>query len=181
VNAALTTLASRLFRLIGDPKLDDPLDLAVGAVQALTHAEELGYKDRGFPLPAAYYAKVKKLAETLARGELVTDKPWLGGFYFNSALLRIAADYHQVLKLITGRDDYVPRLRERLPPTFKRIKLDKVHEEVNAIKHEPTGVSQGRNVEFAEAIEALEELTDLIEDYSSGNQTLVLARAPGNT
>jgi hypothetical protein len=160
----LLALAKKISELMSELlALNEPLDLALGAVHALIEARKHNYRDRKWPLPPRYYIKVRKLAEDLSRGRQLDDKPWLAGFYFNSALLRIAAVYHDVLKLHTGRRGYVRELLPLVSPPFDHGSLDKVHEEVNKLKHQPQGVGQGRGVRFEEAIAALGELIDFIE------------------
>jgi hypothetical protein len=68
-------------------------------------------------------AAAQKRAAQIAGGQLRFDGKWMAGFHFNSALFRIAAVYHRILKIVVGRPtnrDEVPTLRypgrESLPP-----------------------------------------------------------------
>jgi len=103
----------------------------------------------------------------MASGSVRTDGKWAAGFYFNSALLRIAADYHRLLKALTRLNENVPALRKLVSPPFEHRNLDAVHKEVNELKHTPNGLERGRQVTFATATAALQELVDLIESHQT--------------
>jgi hypothetical protein len=110
--------------------------------------------------------------EALAASKVPTGGPWLAGYYFNSALLRIAASYHQCLKLITAKPNgYVRSLREEVEKLQGEVPADaallKVHEEVNSIKHDRGGLDSGRNVTFDIAVDAVAELIELLERHKT--------------
>ncbi len=164
-NLRLRNVAARVAALMESvPRLQDELDYAVGAIYALFRAEELEYKDRDYPLPPAYQKAPLTRAKDMSEGKVRKEGAWVAGFYFNYALVRIAADYHRVLKVLTGKDDHAKSLAKRLAPGFVHTHLDKVHDEVNALKHRPDGLAAGRKVKFEEAVQALEELLSVIEN-----------------
>jgi adenylate kinase family enzyme len=165
----LLELSGRIANLMRSASsLRDSLDYLLGAVYALLVAQELGYADRDSALPENYWTAPQKRAGDMAIGIVRKDGKWASGFFFNSALLRIAADYHRVLQLLTGKDESVPKLVELVKPEFKHVHLDAVHKEVNVLKHSPGGVASGRSVKFVNGVDALEELVDLIEARQSG-------------
>jgi cytidylate kinase len=160
----LLELSGRIARLIQSvPKLRDSLDYLLGAVYGLLIANELAYAERDFPLPDDYWKAPLKRAEDMAVGIVRKDGKWAAGFFYNSALLRIAADYHRVLKVLTHKDGHVPALLKLVDPPFEHKNLDSVHVEVNDLKHTPQGLASGRRVRFPTAVGALKELIDLIE------------------
>lgn len=161
----LEVLCGRLHGLMHtDAQLNEPLDIVLGAIYALKRASELRYIDRQGALGQWYYNKVQELAMKASQGDEIKDSPWVAGFYFNSALLRIAAAYHQVLKLITVKNETVAKLRESIADKNKRMNLDSVHDEVNKIKHNITGVGPIRSVKMDQAVAAIEELLGLAEN-----------------
>jgi hypothetical protein len=98
-----------------------------GSLYALRRAFDLGYEDRtGKRLPGTYREELYALFQQIAEGEPPRDGQWLAGFYFHSALRRLAALYHR-------------------PSTLRRIErqdlsaLREVSHIVNNMKHKPTG------------------------------------------
>ena len=100
------------------------------------------------------------------------------GFHFNGALFRIAAAYHRVMKVVLGEPkskEYAPALQPRAAAPYRTWKSrdwesrsnQAVYKEVNDLKHTPQGVYEGRKVQFNEAVEAVEELLDLIESWEA--------------
>jgi hypothetical protein len=100
----------------------------------------------------------------------------MAGFHFNSALLRLAAVYHRALKILTGevgRYVYVDTLVKKLNPIYtgwtgqswSHANIDRLHDEVNDLKHTPHGLHGGRNVTYAEAAGAVDELLHLFEAW----------------
>src|SRR5437588_12447858 len=110
----IANFASRLRVLLDRPKVQsDPylrhaLDDFVGAIYALILAKSQDFTDR----PAGTSPerdKVQIRAEQVANGELRLDGKWMAGFHFNSALLRLSAVYHRVLRVVT--DDHRPGVK----------------------------------------------------------------------
>jgi len=163
VHPRLAQAAKETTTLLGEIlAVTSPLDLLVGAIHSFYMAKEFGYKNRPSALGPKYHARLTTRASSLARATICTDGRWLAGYYFNSALLRIAASYHQTLKAITGQDKYVPALILLVSPAFRHASLDEVHREVNRLKHGDEGIDPGRSVTFDQAVDALGELIDLI-------------------
>jgi hypothetical protein len=159
-------LASRVAYLIRrEPDLSDTLDFAIGAIYALLKAIEFGYVDRTKALSPNYWTSLATRAENMGRGTLPGRDHWVAGFYFNSALMRISAVYERTAKKLSGRQrGDVPHLLRLIDPPFvNNPQLEKVRIEVNNLKHEECGLSEGRKVKLEEAIGALIELVDEIQ------------------
>jgi hypothetical protein len=137
----------------------------VGATYALLRSVEIGFIE----LQGANTQYVNEL--TVIAGALRDDVPlaadhaggagriWLGGFYLNSALHRIAA--------AADRMDALPRRKGKdLDASVPQFVQD-VYEEVNKLKHEPLGLPAGRAVDVACAIDALEYLTDRVAKHGA--------------
>src|SRR6266852_3463244 len=107
----LKALAPRLEALMKRARGDDerdPLDYLLGALHGLLQAKRLGFKDRDHalddprgrsPQGAEYWAygplaRVRLMAE----GKLRVDGAWVAGFYFNSAVARMAAVFDRAVR-----------------------------------------------------------------------------------
>jgi hypothetical protein len=151
------------------------LDDFLGGVYALIFARLGGYTDRlAVPIEPD---KVAIRAEQIAKGKVRTDGKWMAGFHFNSALFRIAAAYHRGLKVVLGDPksrEFAPALQPKAAALYRTWRSsdwqsrsnEAVYREVNDLKHTPQGVYEGRTVQFKEAVEAVEELLDLIETWA---------------
>jgi hypothetical protein len=97
----------------------------------------------------------------------------MAGFHFNNALFRLAAVYHRALKVALGvpaGGEMVDALRTRASAryaTWSRQNLDKIHDQVNTIKHSSRGQFDRRKVKYTHAITATHELLDLIESWAA--------------
>jgi hypothetical protein len=110
----------------------------------------------------------------------------MAGFHFNSAIFRISAVYHRILRILTNEHERnievgnrrgqwatVNNLREKLqtesPYTtwtghpWSFTSLGDVHTEVNNLKHESGGLEGGREAKMAQALDAVDELLVLLE------------------
>jgi hypothetical protein len=158
-----------------DPYLRHALDDFLGAVYALTLAKYLNFTDRP-PGTSPEADKVQIRAEQVANGRLRLDGQWMAGFHFNSALLRTSAVYHRILRVLTKdhrRDASAGELRQKLqtdalyatwtghPWAFTN--LQQVHTEVNKLKHDGDGLGAGRDARYAQALDAVDELLNLLE------------------
>jgi len=93
---------------------------------------------------------------------------WLSGYFFNSAIQRIAASYDRVPKLVLGVRDRDPRsAHELMAAAFgdqaRFTSWKSVYLEVNPLKHWAIGLAEKRQVGKEDAVRALEEMLDLME------------------
>jgi hypothetical protein len=184
-NSRLAGYAARLSRLLAhgttqtDRAVTGTLDEFLGALYALNLAQIQGFVDR----PAGTDVEISVLQDRvgkLAKGDVRIDGKWMAGFHFNSGLLRLSAVYHRSLKVVTnnvGRKKDIPTLLAQLDePThfpnwaghvWSRVNIAKVHSEVNDFKHTAQGLNAGRNVPYGVAVDAVEELLELLEKWPS--------------
>jgi hypothetical protein len=168
-------IAALLKATTADPlsELPGTLDDFLGAVYALIFAKQHGFTNRLDR--ATKIAAVEKLADQISAGRLPTDKKWMAGFHFNSALFRTAAVSHRILQLVVGESDNVPTLCDKAEKRYPKWKpgrwssgnVRKVCTEVNKLKHEPKGLHERRNVAYEDALAAVCELLDLMEAWSA--------------
>lgn len=176
----LSGLASRVSNLLkradvqGNPHLVGALDDFLGALYALIFAKQGGFDDR--PKRSIDVGAISRRAEQLAVGTVRTDGKWMAGFHVNSAIFRLAAVYHRLLKVAIGRPnstDYVPVLRTNASKLFRRWTnrdwsrehIDRVHAQVNELKHVPKGVFHGRHAKYSDAVGGARELLDLVDAW----------------
>ena len=137
-------LAGRIGSL--HPKSDAQIanvGLMAGALYALERAVELGYDDtRSAPNPNGFAKEFREALGALSRGSPVPDA-WLSGFYFHSAIMRLAA------------------LNERLDRA--KDVAAKSRNSVNSLKHEADAhISGRRTIAFAQALKEAEDLCTLL-------------------
>jgi hypothetical protein len=182
----LAELAVRFSRLLahGTTKTDravtGTLDEFLGALYGLSLAQTQGFVER----PVGIDIEIKVLqdrSDKLARGDVRIDGKWMAGFHFNCGLLRLSAVYDRSLKTVTGnvgKKIDIPHLLAELDkpalfPTWaggsvwSRTNIVRVHKEVNDFKHTAQGLNAGRDVPYAVAVDAAEELLVLLEKWPS--------------
>jgi len=175
----LTVLAGRIAQLLGSKRqpresLQSCLDDLLGAVYSLMYAKHYKFVSRPQALDQKDIGNVLIRARKMAASKLRTEGKWTAGFYFNNALFRTSAVYHRALKILTGNEEsreYVDKLERETKKIYAERRHDpwanqsvrKVHCEVNGLKHGSSGISGGRGVEFGTAVEAIDELLNLIE------------------
>lgn len=144
--------------------------LILGGLYGLIKAKQLNYVHRtGALLPPGYEAELNGIAATLSGGNVIDDGQWLAGFYFNSALQRLAAGYHRGLQLLTGQTGEVQELLEiaikRKLLTVTNINwLATAHGEVQKLQRDPYGLLKGRGISLDEATVALNQLLALASE-----------------
>src|ERR1700732_2736263 len=77
----------------------DILDYTVGALYGLSRAVESGFVDRPAGWHNTYRPHLPQYVERILKDESLNEK-WLAGFYFNSAIQRIAACFDRIPKLL---------------------------------------------------------------------------------
>ena len=152
----VSIIAKRLAAL--NPRNDSELALfshLVGATHSIRKAVDLstdGYSDEHL-LPN-FADRVLSTAKGMTSPNSSLDPAWEAGYYFNSAIARIAAVNDRLGKYIGDRTNFTPE----------------VHREVNRIKHDVEGILHGRKVNFEDALTSLDDLTNamLAVQKSSG-------------
>ncbi len=184
---ALTGYGSRVERLLvqqsvtTSPHMVAALDDFLGALFALLFARQGGFVDR--TSHAVEVAAIVRRAGQLTKGSIKADGPWMAGFHFNSAVFRLAAAYHRVLKVVTGNPDTGERVDALCKPAetlylkwtgvaWSHDELDKVLGQVNKLKHSPKGVFFKRSVKYPQAMAAANELLTLAEAWANQNCTM---------
>lgn len=178
--AALSQSAGSIARLIKsavatkNPDLSGSLDDLLGAVYALIFAKEGGYTHR--PDRPIDIAVVEKRAEQVAAGQVRTDGKWMAGFHFNSALFRMSAVYHRMLKTVTAKNGDVGALRALAEEIYRQLKgvdwhndnIRAIHGQVTTLKHTPEGIFSARREQagYENALSAMSELLDLAEAWA---------------
>jgi hypothetical protein len=157
--------------VLANPDFAGSLDDFLGAVYALIQAKHYKFADRADR--SIDIKPVALRAAQIAKGRVRTDGQWVAGFYFNNALFRTAAVYHRILKIVVGQErGYVPALlpeAQKRYPRWTSAEIDKVHNQVNDLKHTPRGVHDQRTVTYDDAVAAIGELLDLIEAWTAAN------------
>ena len=173
-NKELAVYGTRILKVLQYPEtqknpfLVATLDDFLGVLYALIFAKcnNHPFKDRTGPIEIQ---AVLKRAEHVAGGRVRTSGNWLSGFHFNSALFRIAATYHRGLKVVSGKETSALQKADLLKivetgfPSWQHKELDKIHKEVNQLKHDGEGLFQTRSVSWKESELAVEELIELFE------------------
>lgn len=108
-NKRLADYGARILRLFEWPQAQQnhflfaTLDDFLGVLYALILAKCNTRPFTGRKEPVEVQTVIKR-AEHVARGMVRTSGNWMSGFYFNSALFRIAASYHRGLKVVSGKE-----------------------------------------------------------------------------
>jgi hypothetical protein len=71
---------------------------------------------------------------------------WLAGFYFNSAIQRIAAAGEQLAGILKRLERQAKQQGTVLDTSNALPALDQIREEVNRFKHDETGFERGRDI-----------------------------------
>jgi flagellar basal body-associated protein FliL len=88
---------------------------------------------------------------------------WLAGFYFNSAIQRIAAVYDRVPKLVGDRYKGTPHERMAAVNADDYADWRAVYTEMNSFKHDVEGRAKGRVVTMEIALNAADQAIGLLE------------------
>lgn len=173
-NKRLADYGARILKLFEWPHAQQnhflfaTLDDLLGVLYALIFAKCNTRPFTGRKEPVEVQTVIKR-AEHVARGMVRTSGNWLSGFYFNSALFRIAASYHRGLKVVSGKETsglqkgQLLEIVEAVFPSWRHSELDNIHNEVNQLKHDGNGLFQTRTVTWKQAQSAVEELFELFE------------------
>lgn len=148
----------------------DTLDYALGALFGLARAHELGFRDRTGAHFSVYRPHLANYALKIPKNQSV-NRLWMAGFYFNSAIQRIAAAFDRVPQMLgakkkkkVGTKRVSTSAKERMTEVNHSAfdKWQKVYDEVNAFKHDPEGRAAGRTVTMTDSIESFEQMLNLL-------------------
>lgn len=142
--------------------LGDLLDLTAGALASFLKARELKYQDDdriGKALPDDYYGKLACRIRRMAEGTLPPRGRWISGYYFNSALFRLGAARAIARDLFNAVD----KLNKTKGKNLAESRTDQLYEEYRKLKHALRALRTGRNITFAQAVESLANLVDVLE------------------
>ena len=142
---SVRVLIERVGRL--NPTTNDQIasvGFMTGALYALGRAIELRYDDtRASPDPSMMKTEFRDTLSAMAR-DAELPQPWLAGFYFHSATMRLAA------------------LNERLDRSKDLAKA--IRQSVNSLKHDADAhISGRRTVHLPQVVKAAEDLCGLLE------------------
>lgn len=191
----LCAFAGRIDSLLGLPEVQSNssweacLDDLLGAVYGFYYAKRHAYADRNTSLNPEYMRLVRTRATDMSNLRVRTEGLWTAGFYFNSALFRVAAVYHRSLKIVAGKEASVLEFADLLSKAEKLFKdsqkhdwtntnLGKVNSEVNDLKHAGSGIYDGRHVQFDDALQALDEMVNFIEALRGSQSSNFAAQRP---
>jgi len=149
-------LARLLMTLPSDNAITDVLDYVIGALYGLMRAIDMGFVDRPAGWHSMYRTNIAKYVGRVLRGDRINDR-WVAGFYFNSAIQRIAACFDRIPKLLQAKGNGA-RARMGAANSGTYTKWGEVYEEINGYKHDPSGRAAGRSVTLEDAITAFGEV-----------------------
>lgn len=144
--------------------------LALGVVYSLRLARDLDFRSRvGVVSGPDYGSELDAAGSAMASGDSL-PREWLAGFYFNSALVRIAAGSHRALRVIfapsNARFSDLSRRAVRegkvADPEVDLLRL--VYDDINGFKHDGTAaLLRARQIQtLAQAGGAASQLVALI-------------------
>jgi hypothetical protein len=160
-------LAHELDDLPDHPAVVDVFDYLAGAILSLELAGRDFLNRRGGQV-ANYKKMLSGYLSEIPKGR--SPNPyWVCGYYVNSAMLRIAACYDRIPKMILkkkkGKAHQLMQAICTDPSSYANWKA--VYEEVNKLKHEAEGLASGRHVSKDEVMRALKEIVSLLETKKS--------------
>lgn len=145
----IQALAARLLKLTPrDANQVALVGFMAGALYALERAVELGFHDGRMKLDLAIERAEQR--QTLKALELATvpGNPWLAGFYFDSAILRLSA--------LNERIDMYLGTKHNIAAQIRRL--------VNKIKHEvDADIGSGWNIKLSDVLTSTKDLCGLLE------------------
>jgi len=152
-----------LLRTLPDHEaITDTLDYVMGALHGLVRAANVGFADRPGGFASEYRPFLTEYVLQIAAHRPINTL-WLAGFYFNSAIQRIAASFDRIPKLLGVPDKGDAHKRMALVNADDYKDWSDVYLEVNALKHDPEGKAKGRQVTMEVALRAMDQLIRFLE------------------
>jgi hypothetical protein len=154
--------------------ITDTLDYILGALFGLAQANLIGFKDRSAEFVSVYRPNLANYALQIT-GDRAMNSLWLSGFFFNSAIQRLASGFDRVPRMLGAKmTKRVGRRNKEIGTSAKERMTEvnakpfphweRVYDEVNAFKHSPEGKAAGREVTMSDALAAFGELLELLSD-----------------
>ena len=145
-----------------------------GALYALDRSAQCG-----FDPSTATSAELDENLRRMSQSDPPSEGVWLAGFYFNSALQRMAVVLERGLKVLTKRKGNVGvpelfKIAEQMNFLNKRdyLDLDAVREEVNRLKHDVPGLIGKRKILTDGALAAAHQAVTLLELVDSATRVV---------
>jgi hypothetical protein len=183
-NKKLMELGTRIDKLLNNPGIKDNdeamsiLDDLLGAVYALVFANHHYFENRtNKPIEKD---PVLTRASQIRNCKIRIAGKWIAGWHFNSALYRIAAVYHRLLKLVTNINcEKVEGCLHEAKNKYNWTNFitDKIYREVNYLKHRRKGIYASRTARIKNAVSGMDELLLLFEKW---RESLAAKQKPKN-
>jgi hypothetical protein len=161
--ARITTVVER-YKATRDDPVVAALDDLLGAVYALVSAVEKDFKGK---TGTSDFEAVLTRSQQLANGHVRKDGNWMAGFHFNNALFRISAVFDRLPKALGGHAAIRQAYAKRKGQAWQDKEAHDIRDEVNALKHKPSGVFRGRRRALKDATVAIDQLLDLAETLTA--------------
>jgi hypothetical protein len=164
----LTELSERLAREFEDlpdhAAVTDVFDYLAGAIFSLKNCEPQPFLNRKGGQVANYKKMLSQYLSEIPEGRS-PNRYWVSGYYVDSVMLRIAACYDRIPKLILKKNkgNAHELMRSIWGDASSYANWKAVYEEVNKLKHDPAGLAFGRQVGKDEVMGALNEIVSLLE------------------
>ncbi len=97
-----TSLHQLFLELPDHDAVTDTLDYLLGALFGLSRAHELGFRDRKSGHFSVYRPHLANYALEISKGGSANEL-WAAGFYFNSAIQRIAAAFDRIPQMLGAK------------------------------------------------------------------------------
>ncbi|MFL6437687.1 MAG: hypothetical protein ACJ71Q_08920 [Terriglobales bacterium] len=153
-------LRQLLIQLPDKDAVTDVFDYMVGALYGLRKAIDLGFVDRPGGWHSSYRPHLPQYVEAIQTGKPL-NQLWLAGFYFNSAIQRLAACFDRIPKLLQATGGTArTKMKSANKASYKE--WDAVYNEINVYKHNTEGRATGREVGTAEAVAAFNQAVALL-------------------
>jgi len=158
-------LAQQLDALPENDAVRDVFDYLAGAVFSLQNCAALPFLNRKSKQFAISKKTLSQYLSEMPEGKS-PNRYWVCGYYVNSAMVRIAACYDRIPKMISKKKNgKAHELMQSIwadPSRYANWKA--VYEEVNKLKHEAAGLASGRGVSRDEVMSALNEIVLLLAE-----------------
>ena len=147
----------------------DIFDYLAGAVFSLEKCHDLRFWNRQTGFLSGYKNRIAEYLRQIPSG-LEPTPYWVSGYFVNSAMIRVAACYDRIPKLILKKkklkdgETAHSLMKSLLDDPSRYANWNSVYTEVNRLKHDKEGLAPGRQVSKDEITKALVEIVSLLEE-----------------